>query len=74
MVILDEINVAVDFNLIPLEDVLKFLEERPEKVEIVLTGRYADPEMVRQADLVSEILEIKHPYQEGLQSRKGIDW
>jgi len=40
----------------------------------VLTGRYADPEMVRQADLVSEMLEIKHPYQEGVQSRKGIDW
>ena len=74
LVILDEINVAVDFNLIPLDDVLKLLEEKPEKVEIVLTGRYADPEMVRQADLVSEILEIKHPYQEGLQSRKGIDW
>ena len=74
LVILDEINVAVDFNLIPLDDVLKLLEEKPEKVEIVLTGRYANPEMVRQADLVSEILEIKHPYQEGLQSRKGIDW
>ena len=74
LVILDEINVAVDFNLIPLEDVLKLLEEKPEKVELVLTGRYADPEMVRQANLVSEILEIKHPYQEGVQSRKGIDW
>jgi cob(I)alamin adenosyltransferase len=74
LVILDEINVAVDFNLLPLEDVLKLLEEKPEEVELVLTGRYADPEMVRQADLVSEILEIKHPYQEGVQSRKGIDW
>ena len=74
LVILDEINVAVDFNLIPLEDVLELLEEKPEKVEIVCTGRYADPEMVRQADIVSEILEIKHPYQEGVLSRKGIDW
>ena len=74
LVILDEINVAVEFNLIPLEDVLNLLEEKPGKVELVLTGRYADPELVRQADLVSEILEIKHPYQEGVLSRKGIDW
>jgi len=74
LVILDEINVAIDFNLIPLEDVLKLLEEKPGKVELVLTGRYANPELVRQADLVSEILEIKHPYQEGVLSRKGIDW
>jgi len=74
LVILDEINVAVDFNLIPLEDVLKLLDEKPGKVELVLTGRYANPEIVRMADLVSEILEIKHPYQEGVQSRKGIDW
>ena len=74
LVILDEINVAIDFNLIPLENVMKLLEEKPENVEVVMTGRYADPEIVRQADLVSEILEIKHPYNEGVQSRKGIDW
>ena len=74
LVILDEINVAIDFNLIPLENVMKLLEEKPENVEVVMTGRYADPEIVRQADLVSEILEIKHPYNEGVKSRKGIDW
>lgn len=74
LIILDEINVAVDFKLIPLNDVLKLMDEKPEKVEIVLTGRYVHPDMVKQADLVSEILEIKHPYQNGIQSRKGIDW
>jgi len=74
VVILDEINVAVDFNLIPLQDVLQLLSEKPRKVELILTGRYASPEIVKQADLVSEILEIKHPYQNGVQSRKGIDW
>jgi len=74
VVILDEINVAVDYNLIPLNDVLKLISEKPEKVELILTGRYASPELVRNADLVSEILEIKHPYQNGVQSRKGIDW
>ena len=74
VVILDEINVAVDFNLIPLNDVLQLLSEKPEKVELILTGRHASPEVVRQVDLVSEILEIKHPYQSGVESRKGIDW
>ena len=74
LVILDEINVAVDYNLIPLKDVLKLIEEKPKNVELVLTGRYAHQDIVKQADLVSEILEIKHPYQDGLESRKGIDW
>ena len=74
VVILDEINVAVDFNLIPLNDVLQLLSEKPEKVELILTGRYASPEIVRNADIVSEILEIKHPYKNGVESRKGIDW
>lgn len=74
LIILDEINVAVDFKLIPLKDVLKLMNEKPEKVELVLTGRYTHPDMVKQADIVSEILEIKHPYQNGIQSRKGIDW
>jgi cob(I)alamin adenosyltransferase len=74
LVILDEINVAVDFNLIPLEDVLGLIREKPEKVELVFTGRYAPKEIVKEADVVSEILEIKHPYSKGVKSRKGIDW
>jgi cob(I)alamin adenosyltransferase len=74
LVILDEINVAVDFNLISLENVIELLEKKPETLELVLTGRYASPEIIKHADIVSEILEIKHPYQKGVQSRKGIDW
>ncbi len=74
IVILDEINVAVDFNLIPLNELVKLIEEKPKHIELILTGRYAHPEIVRMSDLVSEILEIKHPYQNGVQSRKGIDW
>ncbi len=74
LVILDEINVAIDFHLISLEDVIKLLEKKPETLELVLTGRYASPEIIKHADIVSEILEIKHPYQKGVQSRKGIDW
>lgn len=74
MVILDEINVAVDFNLISLDDVLELINDKPEKLELVLTGRYAHPELVKVADLVTEMLEIKHPYQQGVQARKGVDF
>jgi len=74
LVILDEINVALDYHLLSLEDVLLLLKNKPEHTELVLTGRYAHPELIKQADLVSEILEIKHPYQKGIKSRKGIDW
>jgi cob(I)alamin adenosyltransferase len=74
LVILDEINVALDYHLVALKDVLRLLQEKPETVELVLTGRYAPPDIVKDADVVSEILEIKHPYQEGVTSRKGIDW
>ena len=74
MIILDEINVAVDYNLISLKDITKLIEEKPEKLELILTGRYAHPEIVRYADLVTEMLEIKHPYQQGVEARKGIDF
>jgi len=73
IIILDEINVAIDYNLIPVDKVLKLCEEKPEKLELVLTGRYAHPEIVKIADLVTEMLEIKHPYQHGTLARKGID-
>ena len=74
LVILDEINVAIDYNLIALEDVLKLIEEKPEKLEIVLTGRDAHPELTKIADVVTEMLEIKHPYQQGVLARKGVDF
>jgi cob(I)alamin adenosyltransferase len=74
VVILDEINVAIDFKLIELEDILKLIAEKPAHVELLLTGRYAPAELVKHADIVSEICEIKHPYTNGVLSRKGIDW
>ncbi len=74
LVILDEINVAVDYHLLMLQDVLELMQHKPEALELVLTGRYAAPDIIKNADLVSEILEIKHPYQKGVLSRKGIDW
>jgi cob(I)alamin adenosyltransferase len=74
VIILDELNVAVDYGLIALDDVLHLLDDKPESLELVLTGRCASPEIIKHADVVSEILEIKHPYQKGVLSRKGIDW
>ena len=74
MVILDEINVAVDYKLITLEDVLNLIKEKPEKLELVLTGRYVHPEIVKISDIVTEMIEIKHPYQKGADCRKGIDF
>lgn len=74
LVILDEINVALDFNLVPLKEVLKLVNSRPKNLEIVLTGRYAPKELVEIADLVTDVGEVKHPYQKGIEARKGIDW
>ncbi len=74
MVILDEINVAIDYGLIKLEDVLDLIKTCPKNKELILTGRYAPKELIGIADLVSEIQEIKHPYQKGFVSRKGIDY
>ena len=74
ILILDEINVALDWGLISLEEVLPLLDARPPKMEMVLTGRNAHPEIVRRADLVTEMLDIKHPYADGVAARRGIEY
>jgi cob(I)alamin adenosyltransferase len=74
MVILDEINVAISLRLIKVEEVLELIKNKPEHVELVLTGRYAPKEIVEVADLVTEMKEIKHPYTQGFPPRKGIEF
>jgi cob(I)alamin adenosyltransferase len=74
MVILDEINVAVDFKLIPLAEVIDIIQTRPPTLDLILTGRYAPPEIVELADTVSEIREIKHHYNAGIKDRAGIEY
>lgn len=74
MLILDEINVAVDYGLLPLDRLIDFIVHKPDSLELVLTGRYVHPEIVKNADLVTEMLEIKHPYQEGIPGREGVDY
>lgn len=74
LVILDEVSVALEWKLIELQDLLSLLDEKPEGVELVLTGRHAHPAVIARADLVTEMREIKHPYQKGVASRRGIDY
>ena len=73
VVILDEVNVAMDYNLIDTASVLNLLEQKPSTMEIILTGRYAPQEITKYTDLVTEMLEIKHPFQNGMPCRAGID-
>lgn len=73
IIILDEINVALYFNLLSEKEVLDFLAKKPESVEIILTGRYAPTSILRRADLVTEMKERKHYYQKGIRARKGIE-
>lgn len=73
LVILDEINGAAWFGLITVEDILSLIRQRPEQVELVLTGRSADPRVIEAADLVTEMVEVKHYYQAGVPARSGIE-
>ncbi|MBW2049802.1 MAG: cob(I)yrinic acid a,c-diamide adenosyltransferase [Deltaproteobacteria bacterium] len=73
LVILDEANMAVDYGLFSVEDLLDFIKARPENVELVITGRKAHPRIVEAADLVTEMREIKHYYRKGVEARTGIE-
>jgi len=74
LIILDEINVALRLKLLKLNEVLELIKCIPQKTELVLTGRYAHPRLLKIADLVSEIKERKHYYKKGKKARKGIEF
>jgi cob(I)alamin adenosyltransferase len=74
VVILDEINVVLELGMISKKEVLQLIKSKPEHVELVLTGRYAPKEIVEAADLVTEMKQIKHPFDTGYQARKGIEF
>jgi cob(I)alamin adenosyltransferase len=74
LVVLDEVSVAVYFKLLEVGEVLELIEAKPEGVELILTGRQADKELVRVADLVTECLKIKHPYDSGVGGREGFEY
>jgi len=73
IVVLDEINIAIYYKLISVAEVLELIDNKPENVELVLTGRNVDQKIVERADLVTEMKEIKHYYQNGIRARKGIE-
>jgi len=74
LVVLDEVNIAVAWKLVELDEVIRLIEDKPPGVELILTGRYADTKLVQLADLVTEMLKIKHPYDEGVVPRQGIEY
>ena len=73
LVVIDEINVAVEWKLIPLEKQLELLNIKTD-AEVVMTGRYAKKEIIEMADLVTEMKEIKHYFSKGIQARKGVEF
>lgn len=74
LVILDEVNVALDYKLISLEDVLEIIRTKPPHVELILTGRYAPKEIIEAADLVTEMTLVNHPFYKGVDAREGIEY
>ena len=74
LVVLDEVNVALEYKLIEPEVVRELINQKPENVELILTGRYADNNIIEMADLVTEMVKVKHPYDKGIRARKGIEY
>ena len=75
MVLLDEINIALRYDYVDINDVVQFLvEEKPEMTHVVLTGRNAKDELIEAADLVTEMTLVKHPFRDGVKAQKGVEF
>ena len=74
LIILDEIIVAIDFDLLKLEEVKKAIAKKPPELHLILTGRNAPAELIEMADLVTEMRKIKHHYNKGIPAQKGIEY
>ena len=74
VVILDEVNYAINLGLINVEEIIKIIKEKPSSLDLVLTGRDAKEEIIELADLVTEMKEIKHPFKSGIKAKEGIDF
>lgn len=73
VVILDEVTIAISYSLIDEDELIKLMDDKPEELELVITGRYASPNIIEMADLVTEMREIKHYYTKGVKARVGIE-
>jgi cob(I)alamin adenosyltransferase len=74
IVVLDEINIALDKKLITVQEIVDLLQQKPPNLHIILTGRSAPKKLIQIADLVSEVKEIKHPFRKGILAQKGIEY
>jgi len=74
VVVLDEVNVALNLKMISIDEVVDLIKNKPKHVELILTGRYAPIQIIDAADLVTEMREVKHPYTQGVPPRKGIEF
>jgi len=74
VVVLDEVNVALNLKMISIDEVIDLIKNKPKHVELILTGRYAPVQIIEAADLVTEMREVKHPYAQGVPPRKGIEF
>jgi len=74
LVVLDEVNGAVESGLIQLEDVTRLINDKPRAVDLILTGRQANPRLLEMADTVTEMRLVKHPFNRGIKARRGIDY
>ena len=74
MVVLDELNYALGYGLLPVEEVVEFLCHKPPDLHIIITGRRAKDEVLELADLVTEMREVKHPFQKGIKAQKGVEY
>ena len=73
LIIMDEAIISIYFKLIEVEDLLKVINQKPSNVELIFTGRYCPQELIDAADLVTEMVEVKHYYQKGVKARPGIE-
>ncbi len=74
VIVLDEANIALFFNLFSVKDLIEIVQSKPPETEIIITGRYAPEEIIAIADLVTEMKEVKHYYNSGIEARKGIEY
>lgn len=74
LIILDEINIAIDFGLIVFEEMRRLITRKPNELHLILTGRNAPRELIEMADLVTEMREVKHHYNQGVQAQKGVEY
>ncbi|MEE8246878.1 MAG: cob(I)yrinic acid a,c-diamide adenosyltransferase [Alphaproteobacteria bacterium] len=74
LVVLDELNIVLRYNYLPLDEVVAFLKDKPADLHVVVTGRNAKPELIEIADLVTEMTQVKHPFRAGVKAQAGIEF